>query len=231
MLREPARHEALARDALLEITPADGIGAFLGEKPGEDGVVEVRFDSARDAYRGWTWVVSIAEIEDGGEPTVLELGLLPAEGALIAPDWVPWSVRLAEWEAQQAVLAAEGGDADDLEDADDEDVDEDADDEDVDEDADLDEDADDESFDDDESLDDDEDLDDDLDADDDLDDSDEDGDDLDDDLDDDEDPDALDEDDDFSDDVDDEDPGIRSTHSGDIDGIDIDAIAPDSEEE
>ena len=47
-------------------------------------MIELRFAPTSDAYRGWSWVVSVAAIDDGGEPTVLELGLIPGEGALLA---------------------------------------------------------------------------------------------------------------------------------------------------
>jgi hypothetical protein len=39
---------------------------------------------------------------------VLELELLPHDGSLIAPDWVPWSQRLAEYKEAQR-LAREAG--------------------------------------------------------------------------------------------------------------------------
>ena len=203
----PERHEGIARAALLEVTPASSVGDFLDARVGEDGVIELRFAPTSDAYRGWSWVVSVAAIDDGGEPTVLELGLIPGEGALLAPEWVPWSVRLADWEAHQAELLAESGEAaDDEDDLDDDadDDDEDADDADDDLDDDVDDDADDE---------DDEDELDEIDSDDDDSDDDEESDDV------------------FDDDVDDEEPGARSTHSGDLDGIDIDVLDPDADED
>ena len=205
----PERHEGIARAALLEVTPASSVGDLLEARVGEDGVIELRFAPTSDAYRGWSWVVSVAAIDDGGEPTVLELGLIPGEGALLAPEWVPWSVRLADWEAHQAELLAESGEAADDEDDLDDDDDEDADDAD----DDLDDDTDD-------------DVDDDADDEDELDEIDSDDDDSDDDDDesDDEEPDDV-----FDDDVDDEEPGARSTHSGDLDGIDIDVLDPDAE--
>jgi hypothetical protein len=60
---------------------------------------------------------------------VLETELIPAEGALTAPDWVPWADRLDDYLAQQAherELAgdAEGDDADDDDDDEHDDADE-----------------------------------------------------------------------------------------------------------
>jgi hypothetical protein len=114
----PSQYENLAREALLEITPADTVGDYFGETDEGDGAVSVLFDSNQPGYPGWKWTVSIAHIE-GSEPTVLEAELMPGEGALLAPDWVPWSDRLADYEAAQEALG--DVDADDL-DEDDDDV-------------------------------------------------------------------------------------------------------------
>jgi hypothetical protein len=66
--------------------------------------------------------VSVAELP-GEEPTVLEAELLPGEGALLAPDWVPWSERLEDYKEAQAAAAAAAG-VDELDDdSDDEDDD------------------------------------------------------------------------------------------------------------
>ncbi|MFF7683788.1 DUF3027 domain-containing protein [Microbacterium sp. NPDC007973] len=113
----------LALAALHEITAADTVGPAAGYTLEDDGVVSLRFHTRLSGYPGWFWTVSVAVVEDS-EPTVLEVELLPGDGALLAPDWVPWATRLAEYQAAQAAAAAE--DADD--DADDDEVD-DADDE------------------------------------------------------------------------------------------------------
>jgi len=157
-----------ARAALLEITPDSTIGELVSSTPGEDGLVTVLFESALPGYPGWKWTVSLTQL-DGAAATVLETELVPGEGALLAPDWLPWSDRLAEYKAAQAetdaleagaAVAATGEGADELgDDSDDEDYD-----------ADLDDDADsgdDSDDDDDDSDDDDDDDDDDSDEDDD----------------------------------------------------------------
>lgn len=100
-----SQYEKLARGALLEITDTASIGALVGEQVESDGAVSVIFASAMRGYPGWNWTVSIAHIE-GSEPTVLEAELMPAEGALLSPDWVPWSERLADYKAAQAATEA-----------------------------------------------------------------------------------------------------------------------------
>ncbi len=129
----------LALAALREITPADTIGPAAGYTVEDDGVVSLLFNTRLAGYPGWHWTVSVAVVDDA-EPTVLEAELLPAEGALLAPEWVPWATRLAEYQAAQAAAAAAGEHSDD-DDSDDDDSDDDEFDDD--EDADDDDDADD----------------------------------------------------------------------------------------
>lgn len=126
---DPALLEAhdLALAALREITPEATIGEPAGYRVERDGVVSLRFANRMAGYPGWYWTVSVARV-DGAEPTVLEAELLPGDGALLAPDWVPWAVRLAEYHAAQAAAAeaahaeeddSDEPDADDIEDLDD----------------------------------------------------------------------------------------------------------------
>ncbi|MEN9752280.1 MAG: hypothetical protein RLZZ600_1327 [Actinomycetota bacterium] len=148
-LTELQRTRSLA--ALAEITRPSSVGNFIGRVDAEDGSYSLLFECLLQGYPGWQWNVSLAEV-DGDDPTVLEAELLPTEGALVAPDWVPWSQRLAEYleaqkqagideEAALAQMQAEaGGDEDDLESFDEEESDDDdSDDEDDFEDSDDDE--------------------------------------------------------------------------------------------
>ncbi|MCM3614710.1 DUF3027 domain-containing protein [Microbacterium enclense] len=115
----------LALAALHEITPADTVGPAAGYTAEDDGVVSLRFHTRLSGYPGWFWTVSVAVVDDS-DPTVLEVELLPGDGALLAPDWVPWATRLAEYQAAQAAAAAaDGDDLDDDDDLDDVDADDD----------------------------------------------------------------------------------------------------------
>lgn len=111
-----AAHD-LALAALSEITPQATIGDPAQYRVEADGVVSLRFANRLSGYPGWFWTVSLARVEDA-EPTVLEVELLPGDGALLAPEWVPWAVRLAEYHATQAALAAESGAEEPADDAD-----------------------------------------------------------------------------------------------------------------
>jgi hypothetical protein len=130
-------HEAVAREALSDISPAGTVGALLERIDQEDGTATLRFLSTMSGYPGWYWSVSIAEVP-GEEPTVMEAELMPGDGALLAPDWVPWAERLEDYRAAQALIAAEGAaeEGDDLEgdDLDDDESDDDEDDDDEDDD-------------------------------------------------------------------------------------------------
>ena len=132
----------LARRALLEVTPESTVGAVVDTVDEGEGVVSVLFANRMPGYPGWRWTVSIAHVE-GDEPTVLEVELMPGEGSLVAPDWVPWSERLAEYRAAQHEDDEDADESDDDE-SDDDDVDDDeSDDDDVDDDDESDDDDDD----------------------------------------------------------------------------------------
>lgn len=190
----PRDHTDLAREALLEVTPESTVGAPVGTVDEGDGVVSVLFANRLPGYPGWRWTVSVAEVGDD-EPTVLEVELMPGDGSLVAPEWVPWSERLAEYRAAQEHEGEDGAEDESDEDPDDEDDD-------------YDESDDDE---------------DDEDSDDDDDDEDSDEDDDYDDSDDDEDDDESDDDDDDEFDADEDD--LDESDDDDIEGVDVDALA------
>ncbi|MFS2241959.1 DUF3027 domain-containing protein [Microbacterium sp. OR16] len=123
-LAETTRDLALA--ALHEITPLATVGPAAGHTVEESGAVSLRFENRLPGYPGWFWTVTVAQVDDS-EPTVLEVELMPGDGALLAPDWVPWAERLAEYRAHQAELAAQaaGAPADDPADFGDDDSDDD----------------------------------------------------------------------------------------------------------
>ncbi|WP_309713643.1 DUF3027 domain-containing protein [Pseudolysinimonas sp.] len=108
--------EDVARAALAEISPAGTVGALLEHDALDDGTATLRFASTLSGYPGWHWSVSVAETP-GEEPTVMEAELMPGDGALLAPDWVPWDERLEDYRTAQALIAAESvADVDDDED-------------------------------------------------------------------------------------------------------------------
>ena len=94
-----------AHAALLEITDAGSIGERAGSVDEGDGVVTVYFDVTSAGYPGWRWTASIAHVEGLGS-SVLETEMTPGDEAVLAPDWVPWVDRLADYRAAQDAEAS-----------------------------------------------------------------------------------------------------------------------------
>lgn len=112
--------------ALAALTAAEsGIGEFISMTDEGEGAVTYLFESKIKGYLDWRWSVTLYQVA-GVEPTVSEIVLLPGENSLVAPDWVPWSERLADYKALQAELEAQAAlDAEEAEAGEDEDEEED----------------------------------------------------------------------------------------------------------
>jgi hypothetical protein len=109
-----------ARLAAVEAAPKNGVGDFLTQIEEEENVYTFLFAAKMKGYVGWNWSVSLFANDE--DTTVSEVNLMPGEDSLIAPNWVPWSERLADYkalqaelEAQAALEAEENGTADDSE--------------------------------------------------------------------------------------------------------------------
>lgn len=115
--------------ALAALEAEQGVGGeFIEYKDEGDGAVTYLFTSNLKGYLDWRWSVTLFQAE-GQEPTLSEIVLLPGENSLVAPDWVPWSERLADYKALQAELEAQAAlDAEEAEGEDDVDEDEEVDD-------------------------------------------------------------------------------------------------------
>jgi hypothetical protein len=72
----------------------DAVGEHLGLRADDELVVTHAFAATLPGYGGWHWAVSLARAADSDEPTVDEVVLLPGDGALLAPPWVPWDERV-----------------------------------------------------------------------------------------------------------------------------------------
>lgn len=83
----------LAREAALAIG-GDTVGEHLGVRAEAERVVTHAFASTLPGYVGWCWAVSVARASRSRTATVDEVVLLPGDGALLAPVWVPWSERV-----------------------------------------------------------------------------------------------------------------------------------------
>ncbi|MEX5261960.1 DUF3027 domain-containing protein [Kocuria sp. CPCC 205263] len=99
---------ATARAGVEQIAEPSQIGAGHRVTVEEDRLVVHHFECALPGYRGWNWFASLARAPRSKAVTVCEVGLLPGEDALLAPEWVPWSARVsAEEKAQEEQDRAE----------------------------------------------------------------------------------------------------------------------------
>lgn len=96
----------IARAALAEITDPKTIGADEGFEAHEERVLSLFFECRLPGYPGWRWTATLSRL-DGDEVNVLEVELLPGPGSVVAPEWVPWSERLAQYREAQARQAAD----------------------------------------------------------------------------------------------------------------------------
>ncbi|WP_461170081.1 DUF3027 domain-containing protein [Arthrobacter sp. Z1-15] len=118
--RRPSKPDAVlaaavdtARAGLLEVVPAEQIGAYAGAAADAERLVTHRFEALRPGYNGWQWYATVARVPRGKAATVCEVGLLPSENAVLAPEWVPWSerVRPEDVAAEEAAQAQEQANA------------------------------------------------------------------------------------------------------------------------
>lgn len=70
------------------------VGDHVGMVAEAERVVTHLFECTMPAYRGWRWAVTLTRAPRSRTVTVSETVLLPGEGALVAPSWVPWTERL-----------------------------------------------------------------------------------------------------------------------------------------
>ena len=121
-----------AREALIAATSKSKVGNFIEVIEEGDGLASYLFENNQKGYVGWRWSVTTFQA-DSDEPTVSEIVLMPGPDSLVAPDWVPWSERLADYKALQLELEKQAAlDAEDAEDSE-EDTDTDSDESDSDE--------------------------------------------------------------------------------------------------
>ncbi|WP_045732342.1 DUF3027 domain-containing protein [Pseudarthrobacter chlorophenolicus] len=90
----------VARSALEGITSASDIGPHLAAKSEGDRLVTHLFESRLPGYSGWQWYAVLTRNSRSKLVTVNELGLLPSEDSILAPEWVPWAERVRPEDAR-----------------------------------------------------------------------------------------------------------------------------------
>ncbi len=85
----------LAHAAAESIAMRDTVGEHLGMQMDEERLATHFFACTATAYPGWRWAISVARVPRGKTATVCETNLVPGEGALLSPQWLPYADRLA----------------------------------------------------------------------------------------------------------------------------------------
>ncbi|MBN9620838.1 MAG: DUF3027 domain-containing protein, partial [Actinobacteria bacterium] len=83
----------LAREAAVA-AGGPSVGDHLGVRAEGDRVATHAFAADLPGYVGWYWAVTVARASRARVATVDEVVLLPGDGALLAPSWVPWQERV-----------------------------------------------------------------------------------------------------------------------------------------
>lgn len=84
-----------ARRELIEATKGEGVGDHVGFTLDADRLGTHWFTATLPGYGGWAWAVTVTRGPRAKSATVCESQLLPGEGAILAPAWLPWAERLA----------------------------------------------------------------------------------------------------------------------------------------
>ena len=85
----------LARDAAISIAEPDTVGEHLVMVMEAERLATHYFRCTSTGYQGWRWSVSVARGPRQKRATICETSLVPGEGAILAPEWVPYAERIA----------------------------------------------------------------------------------------------------------------------------------------
>jgi len=84
----------LARSVAAEAGRPEWVGESLAPQVEDTRLVTHYFTCLDPAYPGWNYAVTVVRASRARDVTVNEVVLLPGEGALVAPEWLPWKERL-----------------------------------------------------------------------------------------------------------------------------------------
>lgn len=80
------------------------VGEHVTVVPEGTRVATHYFDCEHPGYPGWRWAVTVARASRARVVTVSEVCLVPGDGALTAPPWVPWAERIEPGDIAPGVL-------------------------------------------------------------------------------------------------------------------------------
>lgn len=94
----------LARAAAERRCGQMAVGDHLGVEREDTRVVTHYFGVDHPGYVGWRWSVTVARASRAKAVTVDEVCMVPGEGSIVAPAWVPWSERIQAGDVAPGVL-------------------------------------------------------------------------------------------------------------------------------
>jgi len=95
----------VARDAAIELAEdAAAVGAHLGAVEDGERSVTHTFACLLPGYRGWVWTVTLSRAPRSKDVGIDEAALMPADDALLAPAWIPWSERIQPGDLEPSMV-------------------------------------------------------------------------------------------------------------------------------
>lgn len=95
----------LAYRSAIDDAGPQSVGEHLGLDADSDLLVTHRFACTMSGYVGWQWHVTLTRASGTQRVTVNGVHLLPTDGALLAPAWVPWNERIRPGELSAGSVA------------------------------------------------------------------------------------------------------------------------------
>lgn len=84
----------LALAAAEDVAGIGNVGEHLGVQPEGERIATHLFAANERGYVGWRWAVTVTRASRSKLVTVDETVLVPGDGAIMPPRWLPWSERL-----------------------------------------------------------------------------------------------------------------------------------------
>jgi hypothetical protein len=84
----------LAFAAAEDVAGIGRVGRHLGAVAEGERIVTHYFVAEERGYVGWRWAVTVTRASRSKQVTVDETVLLPGDGAILPPRWLPWSERI-----------------------------------------------------------------------------------------------------------------------------------------
>jgi hypothetical protein len=87
---------SIAKQAVIEDAgKSEYVGEFYSIDSDEERVATYLFHAKLPGYSGWMWAVTVAKVDEMSPATICDVVLLPGTKSLLAPNWVPYSQRIA----------------------------------------------------------------------------------------------------------------------------------------